>query len=299
MSTDTPTQIAMLEVNLEELGIQLPPTQYELPYDDGVPMETQRHKVQMEMLIDTMSFWLSKRDDGYTSGNMFVYYSLAQVRNQDFKGPDFFVALDVPKTERLSWVVWEEGKCPDIVIELLSPSTAKIDKNEKKLIYQNKMRVPEYFWYDPFNPDDWAGFSLQNMKYEEIPVSEQQQLVSKALGLALVRWSGEYKEINTTWLRWAYLDGELIPTTEEILQQEKQRADQEKQRADQEQQRADQEQQRADQEQQRANQEQQRANQVESQLRQVAQNLLRQGMTVEQVASLTGLPESEVRKLMN
>jgi Uma2 family endonuclease len=278
MSTDTPTQIAMSEVNLEELGIQLPPTQYELPCDDGVPMETQRHKVQMEMLIDTMSFWLSKRDDGYTSGNMFVYYSLAQVRNQDFKGPDFFVALDVPKTERLSWVVWEEGKCPDVVIELLSPSTAKIDKNEKKLIYQNKMRVPEYFWYDPFNPDDWAGFSLQNMKYEEIPVSEQQQLVSQALGLALVRWSGEYKEINTTWLRWAYLDGELIPTTEELLQQEKQRADQEQQRADQEQQRAD---------------------QVESQLRQVAQNLLRQGMTVEQVASLTGLLESEVRKLVN
>jgi Putative restriction endonuclease len=198
--------------------------------------------------------------------------------NQDFKGPDFFVALDVPKAERLSWVVWEEGKCPDVVIELLSASTAKIDKNEKKLIYQNKMRVPEYFWYGPFNPDDWAGFSLQNMKYEKIPVSEQQQLVSQALGLALVRWSGEYKGINTTWLRWAYLDGELIPTTEEILQQEKQRADQEQQRADQEQQRAD---------------------QVESQLRQVAQNLLRQGMTVEQVASLTALPESSVRTLVN
>jgi hypothetical protein len=40
-----------------------PPTQYELPCDDGVPMETQRHKLQMDMLIDTLSPWLAMRND--------------------------------------------------------------------------------------------------------------------------------------------------------------------------------------------------------------------------------------------
>jgi len=49
-------------------------------------------------------------------------------------------------------VVWEEGKAPDVIIELLSESTATQDKTVKKEIYQNQMRFPEYFWYDPFNP---------------------------------------------------------------------------------------------------------------------------------------------------
>lgn len=90
--------------------IDLPPTQEELPYDDGVPMESARHKAQMDLLIDGLRPWLSQRGDGFVGGNMFVYYSLAQVRNQDFKGPDFFAVLDVPQGERESWVVWEEGK---------------------------------------------------------------------------------------------------------------------------------------------------------------------------------------------
>ena len=125
--------------------VTLPPTQAELPCDDGIPMETQRHKYQMDLLIETLELWLAQREDGFVSGNMFVYYSLAQVRNKDFKGPDFFVVLDIPKGERRSWVVWEEGKAPDVVIELLSESTAQADKNEKKLIYQAANARPRIF----------------------------------------------------------------------------------------------------------------------------------------------------------
>ncbi|MBW4561003.1 MAG: Uma2 family endonuclease [Mojavia pulchra JT2-VF2] len=253
--------------------ITLPPTQAELPYDDGIPMESQRHKVQMELLIDVVETWLEQREDGYTSGNMFVYFSLAQVKNQDFKGPDFFVVLGVPKGERRSWVVWEEGKGPDVVIELLSATTATTDKNEKKLIYQNQMRVPEYFWFDPFNPDDWAGFSLGSGVYQPIAPNAENQLVSQALGLALLRWQGSYKGIHTTWLRWATLQGELLPTAEEKARQQ------------------------AEQESQRAEQERQRAERAESQLQQTAIRLLQSGMTVEQVAHLTGLPESEIAGL--
>ncbi|HEY9674986.1 MAG TPA: Uma2 family endonuclease, partial [Waterburya sp.] len=119
----------MSETTLAAPDIQLPPTQAELPYDDGIPMESARHKAQMDLLIDALIPWLEKREDGYVGGNMFVYYSLAQVRNKDFKGPDFFAVLGVPKGERKSWVVWEEGKAPDVVIELLSESTAAADEN--------------------------------------------------------------------------------------------------------------------------------------------------------------------------
>jgi Uma2 family endonuclease len=284
----------MLEPTLTTPEIQLPPTQAELPYDDGIPMESARHKAQMDWLIDTLSSWLEHREDGYVGGNMFVYYSLAQVRNKDFKGPDFFAVLGVPKGERKSWVVWEEGKAPDVVIELLSGSTAATDKNEKKLIYQNQMRVPDYFWYDPFNPNDWAGFSMSQGIYQPLIPNAQNQLVSQSLGLALQRWQGHYKGIDATWLRWATLEGEWLPTPEE---KERQRAEQERQRAEQERQRAEQERQRAEQERQRAEQEQQRADRAHSQLLQTVRNLLETGMTVEQVAQLTGMNVSEIEKL--
>ncbi|MBN3921669.1 Uma2 family endonuclease [Nostoc sp. NMS4] len=260
----------MSETTLAAPDIQLPPTQAELPDDDGIPMESQRHKAQMDLLIDAVIPWLEEREDGFIGGNMFVYYSLAQVRNKDFKWPDFFAVLGVPKGERRSWVVWEEGKTPDVVIELLSDSTAQADKNEKKLIYQNQMRVPEYFWYDPFNPNDFAGFSNEKGAYQPIAVNAQNQLVSQSLGLGLQLWQGSYKGIDATWLRWANLAGELLPTPEE---KERQRAEQERQRAEQESQRAD---------------------NAESQLLQTARNLLESGMTVEQVAKLTGLNVSEI-----
>jgi len=254
----------MLETVLALSSVQMPPTQAELPCDDGVPMETQRHKFQMDILIDTIQPWLEQRTDGYVGGNMFVYYSLAQLKNQDFRGPDFFAVLGVPKTERLSWVVWEEGKPPDVVIELLSESTASNDKNAKKLIYQNQMRVSEYFWYDPFNPDDFAGFDLNSGTYQQIALNEKNQLVSKVLNLSLVRWQGNYRGVDATWLRWATLDGELFPTSQEMVGIT-----------------------------------QQRAEKAELQLRQVAINLLHNKMPVEQVAQLTNLDILEVEKLIN
>ena len=210
-----------------------PPTQDELLCDDGIPMETQRHKLQMDLLVDPLITWLVlDQGRGFVGGNMFVYFSPSQVRNQDYRGPDVFVALDVPVGERKSWVVWEEGKGPDIVIELLSESTAERDKGEKKQIYQNQLRTPEYFWFNPFNPDDLAGFSLQRGVYKPIPPDSDGNLVSQQLELMLTRWQGSFKGVETTWLRWSNLDGVLLPTDQEQAALAQQQAEDERQRAD-------------------------------------------------------------------
>ena len=213
--------------------IPLPPTQDELPYDDGEPMETGRHRQQMELLIETLQPWLQARGDGYVAGNMFVYYSLAQVRRQDFKGPDVFVVLDVPQHERKSWVVWEEGKPPDVVIELLSESTAEADKTTKKRIYESRMRVAEYFWFDPFDSDDWAGFRLQGEHYEPLESGGDDRLPCRALGLTLTRWRGLYQGVEAVWLRWTDLDGMLLSTAEERTREAESRAEQAESRAEQ------------------------------------------------------------------
>jgi hypothetical protein len=134
--------------------------------------------------------------------------------------------------DRKSWVVWQEGgKYPNVIVEILSESTAKIDREEKKQIYQDVFRIPDYFWFDPESLE-FQGFTLLRGTYEPIEASEQGWLWSQQLGL--------YLGIHQRQLRYFTTDGELVPTPEEAAQQEKQRAEQERQRAEQEKQRAEQ-----------------------------------------------------------
>ncbi len=196
------------------------PTQDELLYDDGEPLESQRHNMQIWILIETLIPWLEEREDGFIGGNMFMYFSAKELKNQDFQGPDFFAVLGVPKGERKSWVVWQEGKSPNLIIELLSENTVENDKTTKKNIYQEQMRVPEYFWYDPFDPKDWRGFKLMNGVYEPLSPLEG-GYISEQMKLKLVLWEGNYKGLSIVWLRWATLEGKLLPTQEEKIQWER------------------------------------------------------------------------------
>jgi hypothetical protein len=60
--------------------IKLPPTQDELLSDDGIPMETQRHGLQMQLLVRPLSQWLKTQGrEAFVAGNMFVYFSPNQV----------------------------------------------------------------------------------------------------------------------------------------------------------------------------------------------------------------------------
>lgn len=199
------------------------PTEDDLPYSDGIPMESQRHVLQMTLLIQTLTYHWRERQDFFAGGNMFVYFSQDRVRSADFRGLDVFVALDVPRRERKSWVVWQEGKGPDVVIELLSESTAELDRTEKKRVYQDELRVPEYFWFDP-ETGELAGFALREGLYEALAPDAQGRLASRRLGLQLGRWTGAYEGVEAEWLRWLSPDGTLLPTPEEVAEQEQQRA---------------------------------------------------------------------------
>jgi len=214
---DSPKQLKSPLIETKTL-----PTQDDLPCSDGVPMETEQHRLQMELLINSLKPWLYKSNKGYVSGNMFVYFSPDQVKNEDFKGPDVFVVLGVSNYMRKSWVVWEEGKAPDIVIELLSESTAEKDKGHKKHIYQNKLKVDEYYWFDPHNTNDFLGFRLVDSVYKKLSLKDN-GFISQSLGLKLVRWSGVFHNVDTVWLRWTTLNGELLLLPEEAAEQRAER----------------------------------------------------------------------------
>ncbi len=235
----------------------MPPT--DLIFDDGEPLESNRHRIAMNVLIRSFQQANANRNDFFTGGNMFIYYSSTQARNRDFKGPDFFVVLDVDGTqERQGWVVWEEsGRYPDAVVELMSPSTAKKDTTTKKTIYERTFKTPDYFVYDPFDSTSLQGWHLDaNQRYEEIIPDERGWLWCQSLGLWLGTWEGTIDRENAVWLRFYDVEGNLLPLPEEA---EKQRADEAAQQADNERQRAEAESQRAEAESQRAEAESQRA----------------------------------------
>src|SRR5207245_8707848 len=80
----------------------------------------------------------------------FVYYARGDARRH--VTPDLFVSLDVPKVtvpRRQRYLLWEEGKGPDWVTELTSASTRDEDLDHKWALYQNVLRVREYFLFDP------------------------------------------------------------------------------------------------------------------------------------------------------
>jgi Uma2 family endonuclease len=207
-------------------------------YSDEPPLESDLHRDQINLLIHLLrSFW-HDRQDFYVSGNITIYYSPNQLKSEYFRGPDFFVVLGTERRSRKSWVVWEEdGKYPNVIVELLSDSTAKTDRGLKKQIYQDTFRTPDYFWFDPHSLE-FEGFHLVDGTYRPIPPTEQGWRWSEQLRL--------YLGIDQAQLRFFTPDGNLVPTPEEIATVERQRADAEHQRADTEHQRAEAERQRSE-----------------------------------------------------
>mgnify|MGYP002784184760 CR=1 FL=1 len=207
-------------------------------------MESSLHHEQSVILEKSLERWWKDRHDFFIGVNLSIYFSRAQLKTHDFRGPDVFIALNTERRPRTSWVVWEEdGKYPDVIIELLSDSTAEIDRKIKKEIYQERFRTFEYFWFS-VDTQEFAGWQLRGEGYVRIEPDERGWLWSDRLKLYLGVKGGR--------LRYFTADGLLVPTPEEGEEQERQRAEQEWQRAEQERQRAEQERQRAEQERQRA-----------------------------------------------
>jgi len=207
-------------------GVVFPPGDL---YSDEPPLETHLHVQQMLLLIKCLDWLWRDRSDYFATGNLTVYYSPRQRKSEDFRGPDFFVVLDTERKPRKSWVVWEEeGKYPNIIIELLSDSTAKTDRGLKKEIYQDIFRTPDYFWFDP-DSLEFKGFHLLDGIYHDLQPNEQGHLWSQQLNF--------YLGIHNRQLRFFAPDGQLMPTPEESAQAAEAMAEAERQRAEAERQR--------------------------------------------------------------
>jgi Uma2 family endonuclease len=147
--------------------------------------ETDHHRILMNDLIQTLEAYYAAEPMVYVSGNLLLFYEEGNKRRH--LSPDVFVVKGVPKRERLNYLTWEEKKGPDVVIELTSSSTRREDTHKKQQLYQDTLRVPEYFLFDPFGDylhPALQGYRLRQGKYAPIKPAAG-RLPSKVLGLHL------------------------------------------------------------------------------------------------------------------
>ncbi|MFN6306270.1 MAG: Uma2 family endonuclease [Microcystis sp.] len=195
--------------------VTCPPTDL---WSDEPPLESDLHLQQITILIGCLERLWQQRTNYYASGNLTIYYNEEQLKKRDFCGPDFFVVLDTEKRPRKSWVVWGEGgKYPNVIVEILSDSTANIDRNKKKILYQNTFRTPNYFWFDPESLE-LQGFRLIAGQYQAIAANENGYLWSEQLEL--------YLGIFDRKLRYFTVDGQLVPTPQEAELEQRQAKEQ-------------------------------------------------------------------------
>jgi len=230
MTQTTPTEAGLTidEMPWPEFIGSLPT---DLPYDDGEPMASPWHAGSGPLLkASYVALHGGRMTDYYVGVNMFVYYSWKQVRNKDYKGPDLYFVKNVEGArDRLYWAIWDEdGRYPDVIIELLSETTQAEDLGAKKRLYEQVFRTTEYFCVAP-QVQRLLGWRLTDGHYKAIKPNDQGRLWSKELDLWLGSWQGVYLGEEHTWLRFFTSNGELVLLPDEA---ERQRAEAERQRAD-------------------------------------------------------------------
>lgn len=272
---------------------------YDLPSENleesGLPDEF--HDLQPQLLSATLRLRKYSRDQIFTGTDLNLYYDVRHP--QWYKRPDWFLVVGVSRLYdgidlRSSYVIWQEGVDPFVVVELLSPGTEKEDLGEyaepaegsrtppaspelgstadtvqeegntqttkeipprKWEVYELFLRVPYYVVFSRYT-NRLRFFQLTGGHYQEIELDpDHPRIWISELELGLGLWQGEFEGIPRQWLRWYDNQENWVPTDAE------------------------------------------RAFLAEAQLQQVAVNLLRQGMTLEQVAQLTGLSLEQLERI--
>ncbi len=159
------------------------------PDSDGKPMadnDTQRKP--LTYLVEALDYHFKEQSDVYVSADLLIYYERKKPKVS--VAPDVLVVFGVAKHERGSYKIWLEGKAPDVVVEIASPSTFRKDEIVKSPLYQ-RLGIQEYFQYDPtgdYMQPRLRGRSLdKDGQYQDMPIKQLKngQLILTSLCLKL------------------------------------------------------------------------------------------------------------------
>jgi Uma2 family endonuclease len=156
------------------------------PETDGKPMgETDWHIKLIMNLRTSLENYFRDNENVYVSCDLLLYYEEGNPKK--FVVPDVMVVRGVKKGLRRIYKVWDEGKSPCVVIEIVSKETWKKDVGEKLRLYAD-LGVKEYYAFDPeykYLKPPFRAFRLVDGKFEEVKIRGG-RIYSEELGLELV-----------------------------------------------------------------------------------------------------------------
>ena len=154
------------------------PEPVDYPDSDGLPMAENEFQFRSILYANSaLAAYYRALDDVYVVGNLLLYYEPSPRPGVPGKSvsPDLMVVLGAPKHMRSSYLLWEEPKAPDFVLEVASESTYRSDLGDKRDTYA-RIGVSEYWLYDPiggYHDPRLQGFRLVEGRYEPLPVTER------------------------------------------------------------------------------------------------------------------------------
>jgi Uma2 family endonuclease len=218
------------------------PTMYDLPSEspEEMGLPDKFHDLQPRLLSETC---LPNAEDFFVGIDMNLYYDVKHTGW--YKRPDWFLVLGTSDSKfqselRLSYVVWQEGLTPFLMVELLSPGTEAEDLGQtlrvvgkpptKWQVYEQILRVPYYAVFDRYS-SQFRMFCLQGIQYVELAISGQ-GFWFDALELGLGVWTGTYRGVAGQWLCWYDAAGNWVVSEQERTLRAEQRAESAEQRAE-------------------------------------------------------------------
>ena len=144
--------MASIETELPALkspsAIALAPGPDEVEYPEGNWIaQSVEHGNAVQQATTALRHYFRERADVLVAMELLVYYQRGNRKAQ--LQPDLQVVFGVEySADRGSYRIWEEGKAPDFVLEVASPSTAEHDAEHKAREY-SRIGVREYWRLDP------------------------------------------------------------------------------------------------------------------------------------------------------
>lgn len=214
----------------------------DLVMEDDTPVDNIFSEKEQRLLVEALyDSWEGPLDG---QGNRAKFTALANVGlfptvHDSPRAPDVLLSLyvtprDQQEKRNRSYLLWEFGKLPEVVIEIVS--NRKGEELGSKLVDYARLNIPYYVVHDPFfelGEEALYVFELSGGQYRP-----RENFFLPQIQLGLTLWEGEYQDMNAVWLRWRDAEGNLFLTGAERSKREAERAERETERAEREAERA-------------------------------------------------------------
>ncbi len=219
------------------------PNHLQLPETDGSIVENYQESPQGNLLTSSILPRLRELhpDGRFSVGqDSGIYFQHTEPPLDGCRSPDWFYVPDVPPmldgTFRRSYVLWQELVPPLVIMEYASGDGSKerdpTPMTGKFWIYERAIGAKYYAIFE-IETGVIELYRLDNDRYIEVAPNEAGRLPLPPLGVELGVWEGEYRGIETPWLRvWDAATGKMMPNEEERAEIEGKRADSAHERAE-------------------------------------------------------------------